>query len=705
MYFDTPILFIVFNRVEAAQQVFNAIRKQKPTRLYVVADGPRWNAPNDKELCKKTRSIVDQVDWDCKVSTLFHAENLGCRVAVKQGIDWFFSHETEGVILEDDCLPSKYFFAFCAQMLRMYRNRKDVFLVSGTNYLFNNKFFGKNHYLSNMTIIWGWATWKNRWETINWDVDLPISQAEAIQHYNHEYYGTYIYEMMQDQRAGKINSWAIKLVEHSIFNQLKAIGPGKNLITNIGDVGTHTGNGRKSPFEFMKVQKLVTSPNEEISADYDSSFDLASMDSIQVKQVACYSSRKKSIRIRFLTILSTCIQHFIRCFPGIFTKVKNAISYSLDTTEDECILHNVYNKRYDKRVLLSYLTEAFKDHSGLNSHTNIRECIIIGEVLDSLGFNVDVIDYDASVRGLSLSKYDLIIGQGEALEEAFLQDHSSPVIAYCPGCSDSFTNQETLAALDRFRSRHGKFFAKEIRLVRQNWPLQQVYSDGYIVLGNEFVKKSYVNLGVPPEKISNINIFSNPVHGIDIEKKDFAKNKRNFLWFNGVGAIHKGLDLVLEYFVDHEELNLTVCGCLSKEFKRFYNQHLYESKNITYKSFVDIASCEFAEIIVDNVAIINPSVSEGGAASLINVLAEGGLLPIITESCGVDFNGIEIIIQEHSVESIHESIQSYLTYDPAELLRRARNVRKLVTENYTINGYADNVKRIIKNTISSYGNV
>ena len=97
-----PVLFLIFNRPETTQQVFSAIKKAKPPRLYVAADGPRSDYPYESEGCEIVRSIATNVDWDCEVKTLFRETNLGCGLAVTSAIDWFFEQESEGIILEDD---------------------------------------------------------------------------------------------------------------------------------------------------------------------------------------------------------------------------------------------------------------------------------------------------------------------------------------------------------------------------------------------------------------------------------------------------------------------------------------------------------------------------------------------------------------------------------------------------------------------------
>lgn len=109
--FTTPVLFIIFNRPEATRKVFNAIRNVKPKQLFIAADAPRLNK-EEALLCKRTRKIALEVDWECEV-TLFRDENLGYGLAVSEAINCFFDQVEEGIILEDDCLPDLSFFPFC----------------------------------------------------------------------------------------------------------------------------------------------------------------------------------------------------------------------------------------------------------------------------------------------------------------------------------------------------------------------------------------------------------------------------------------------------------------------------------------------------------------------------------------------------------------------------------------------------------------
>ncbi|SVD11842.1 uncharacterized protein METZ01_LOCUS364696, partial [marine metagenome] len=161
---STPVLFLIFNRPDTTKQVFSAIQKARPPRLYVAGDGPRPEQSNEDEICEIARSIATNVDWDCEVKTLFRDQNLGCQLAVSQAISWFFENEPEGIILEDDCLPSQSFFLFCQELLELFRNDENVGAICG---FYSNELDYKpsaSYFFSRYLRVWGWAGWRRTFE-------------------------------------------------------------------------------------------------------------------------------------------------------------------------------------------------------------------------------------------------------------------------------------------------------------------------------------------------------------------------------------------------------------------------------------------------------------------------------------------------------------------------------------------------------------
>jgi hypothetical protein len=256
--FTTPVLFLIFNRPDTTQKVFDAIKKAKPKQLFVAADGPRENKEGEKEKCEQARKIIEQVDWDCKVKTLFRDKNLGCKVAVSSAIDWFFENVKEGIILEDDCLPDQSFFQFCKKMLEKYRNDTRIMMITGTNYFINNIEIKESYFFSKHFTIWGWATWRRAWKhyDINMDAWGKFKKEDQLKYLTNSFIIKKHFEKTFDLISNnKMDTWDIQWVFTCFFNNGLAIIPRCNLISNIGVEGTHT-IGKVTDSHFLKTYSI-----------------------------------------------------------------------------------------------------------------------------------------------------------------------------------------------------------------------------------------------------------------------------------------------------------------------------------------------------------------------------------------------------------------------------------------------------------------
>jgi hypothetical protein len=242
---QSPVLLIVFNRPATTVLTFNAIASVQPKRMYIAADGPRKGNVDEKLLCEQVRNIVDQINWPCEVRTLFREDNLGCQNAVSSAIDWFFEQEEEGIILEDDCLPSVSFFAFCDEMLSRYRNDTRIRHITGSNLQDGQIWGNASYYFSNLTIVWGWASWRRVWQ--QYDKTLSRYQSSEVKFQMEQIFTDpliidsweYIFEKL---KAGEIDTWDYQLTFINFFNNGLSIIPNQNLISNIGfgTGATHT---------------------------------------------------------------------------------------------------------------------------------------------------------------------------------------------------------------------------------------------------------------------------------------------------------------------------------------------------------------------------------------------------------------------------------------------------------------------------------
>lgn len=161
---QTPVVMIVFNRPGLTRRNLAAVRKARPERLFVIADGPRPDRPDDARRCAEVRAVFDEVDWPCAVKTRFAEHNLGLDPNIETGIDWVFSQVDRAIFLEDDCIAEPTFFTYCEELLDRYADDKTVWQIAGDNHEVPERLFGELSYdFSTWASVWGWATWADRW--------------------------------------------------------------------------------------------------------------------------------------------------------------------------------------------------------------------------------------------------------------------------------------------------------------------------------------------------------------------------------------------------------------------------------------------------------------------------------------------------------------------------------------------------------------
>jgi len=261
----TPIAFIIFNRPDTTQEVFNKIKKIKPEQLFVIADGARNN--EEWQECNKTRDIINQVNWNCKVHKNYSNKNLGCKVRVSSGLDWFFQNVEEGIILEDDCVPHQNFFQYCEDLLEKYRDNEKIMQISGQNLQFGKKRGNADYYFSIFNHIWGWATWRRAWQY--YDVEMKTfpefkEKMEIKKIFDKKRFQKYWNKVFQKTYSGKIDTWDYQWTYTCWLKNGLTCLPNVNLVTNIGfdERGTHTKNkeSRHANIEAKKIHFPLKHP-------------------------------------------------------------------------------------------------------------------------------------------------------------------------------------------------------------------------------------------------------------------------------------------------------------------------------------------------------------------------------------------------------------------------------------------------------------
>lgn len=273
--FETPILFLVFNRPDETARVFESIRSRRPTRLFVAADGARADRPGEAEVVRRTREIATAVDWPCEVKTLFRTENLGCGRAVSEAITWFFTEVEAGIILEDDCLPHPDFYTFCADLLVRYRDEPRIATIGGTHFLPEDLPHARSHYASKYFQMWGWASWRRSWAgydlTLGKQSDAEWEALIARVHPNPTEAG-YWREIYRSLKGGTIDTWDFQVFFSTWQAGAGHLMPGRNLVSNIGYGPAATHTNFQSPMANLPTFPVKVGP-EPVSLTPDPAVD------------------------------------------------------------------------------------------------------------------------------------------------------------------------------------------------------------------------------------------------------------------------------------------------------------------------------------------------------------------------------------------------------------------------------------------------
>lgn len=254
----TPVALFIFNRPDCTARVLEAIAAARPPVLFVVADGPRAEHPNDDRLVAEARAVIDRVDWPCEVRRRYSDVNLNCDRRIASGLDFVFANAPEAIVLEDDCLPDPTFFPYCEQLLERYRDDERVHMISGSNPTGASGMY--SYHFSRCFPIWGWASWARAWK--HYDPEMrawpDLRETGWLRDHLGDRRAAMLARAWFDQaHAGPIRQWDFHWMFSGWLRNAVAVAPSVNLVTNIGfgEGATHQGDVNH-PFAAVPAQAI-----------------------------------------------------------------------------------------------------------------------------------------------------------------------------------------------------------------------------------------------------------------------------------------------------------------------------------------------------------------------------------------------------------------------------------------------------------------
>lgn len=383
-------------------------------------------------------------------------------------------------------------------------------------------------------------------------------------------------------------------------------------------------------------------------------------------------------------------------------KIKNKIwPYVKDSFYSHRVIDSniVQNINYDstnnqQRILICYLANGyFINMENSLGRTVLYEIFKIIKVFSELGYCIDIIDCNDinAIKLLSEKKYDLIFGFGESFYQVTKLQPEAISILYMTENHPNFSYTEEKKRLDYFYLRHEKRATlQRSGIFYKLYHLDKKYSQVITVSDVEPLMHQYRK----PYSIFPTGII-NPQFNYKI--KNHQLSRKNFLWLGSKGAIHKGLDLLIDIFKNRDDITLHICG-LTKQDKKMLG--IPKRKNIVEYGHIDIKSEIFLKIIETCSYTILPSCSEGFATSITTGMLHG-LIPIVMKNTGFNKLGENaIFLNDYKIEYINEMLNALSNELPEKLDIFSKKVFDFARENLTLSEFEKNFRIIIRQILN-----
>jgi len=219
-----------------------ANQEAKDSEITIFIDGPR--VEDDQRLILEVISTIEEFSDFAEINTIRSRTNKGLATSVLAGIDSIFVNHETTIVLEDDLIVANRFLQFCNEGLDRFRDDPSIASIQGYSpIIFDN---GKGTYFLKGADCWGWATWKDRWLSLNRDSSDLLAEIQNAKLTNSfDLDGSFPYtDMLRRQSRSEVDSWAIRWHASMFLQNRLSVYPSHSLIFNTGfdGSGTHKAN-------------------------------------------------------------------------------------------------------------------------------------------------------------------------------------------------------------------------------------------------------------------------------------------------------------------------------------------------------------------------------------------------------------------------------------------------------------------------------
>jgi hypothetical protein len=250
-----PVVVFVYARPEHTIQTIESLAKNvwaNETEVYIYSDAARNK--KDQQNVELVREYIDTLEKRNLFKSLHIIKsdaNNGLARSVISGVTEIIEKHGKVIVVEDDLVSAPDFLQFMNDALDFYNDDNRIWSICG--YTFKMKIpsdYKHDIYLSYRGGSWGWATWKDRWEKVDWDVnDYPLFKNNRKLRALFNRGGRDMANMLDDQIHGRIDSWAVRWCYAQSKLDMLTVYPVISRIKNIGLDGTGTHSGITSKYD------------------------------------------------------------------------------------------------------------------------------------------------------------------------------------------------------------------------------------------------------------------------------------------------------------------------------------------------------------------------------------------------------------------------------------------------------------------------
>ncbi len=247
-----PVVLFVYNRLHHLQQTLEALKANKlaeDSELIIFSDGPKKDEPS--LAVQQVRNYIRGVEGFKKVSIIERDTNLGLAKSIITGVTDVIEKHGKVIVLEDDMVSSKNFLEFMNWALLFYQDNKRIFSISGYTYPIKiPEDYPHEVYLGYRGSPWGWGTWLDRWQSIDWEVkDLNHFKKDRKARERFNLGGDDLSDMLITTLENKTDAWSIIRTYAQFKAGAYTLYPTISKIQNIGYDGSGVNCGKSSKWQ------------------------------------------------------------------------------------------------------------------------------------------------------------------------------------------------------------------------------------------------------------------------------------------------------------------------------------------------------------------------------------------------------------------------------------------------------------------------